>query len=117
LLHGRVLWKGTETVVPGVALRLEDESSGQVVLTGNTDATGWYTLTVGVGSWLLNIPATARYYGYAQEVTVLPHGEYMLDFAISPRPAGELTPPAGPTAPPQLTAGAASGPTANLTPA
>jgi hypothetical protein len=101
LVHGRVLWKGTEDVVANVSLMLKDAASNAVVMQGATDATGWYTLTVGVGNWLLDIPSTAQYYGYAQELTAMPHGEYILDFAISPRPASD-TPPT-PTPGPPLT--------------
>ncbi len=98
LVHGRVLWKNTEDVAPGVQLQLSDATTKEVVMQGATDATGWYTLTVGVGTWLLDIPSTAQYYGYAQEVTILPHGEYLLDFAISPRPASDTPPTALPGA-------------------
>lgn len=100
VVHGRVLWKNSEDVVAGVQLQLSDAVSKEVVMQGATDATGWYTLTVGVGNWLLDIPSTAQYYGYAQEVTVLPHGDYMLDFAITPRPASDTPPTAIPGAAP-----------------
>jgi hypothetical protein len=72
-----------------VLVMLKDAASKEVVMQAETDATGWYTMTVGVGSWLLDIPSTAQYYGYAQELTALPHGEYLLDFAISSRPASD----------------------------
>jgi hypothetical protein len=99
LVHGRVLWKNSEDVVAGVPVLLKDAASQEAVMQSTTDATGWYTLTVGVGSWLLDIPSTAAYYGYAQELTALPHGEYVLDFAISPRPASDTPPTPTPGSP------------------
>ena len=108
LVHGRVLWKNSEDGVAGVPVLLKDAASEEMVMQSTTDATGWYTLTVGVGSWLLDIASTAQYYGYAQELTALPHGEYVLDFVISPRPASDTpptpTPGVPPTAPPGSTA-------------
>jgi hypothetical protein len=108
LVHGRVLWKNTEDVAPGVLVMLKDATSKDAVMQAETDATGWYTLTVGVGSWLLDIPSTAQYYGYAQELTALPHGEYVLDFAISTRPASDtaVQPTAAPAATPVPTVAA-----------
>jgi hypothetical protein len=99
LVHGRVLWKNSEDVAPGVPVLLRDAASRETVMQSTTDATGWYTMTIGVGSWLLDVPATAQYYGYAQELTALPHGEYVLDFAISPRPASDTLPTATPGSP------------------
>jgi hypothetical protein len=112
LVHGRVFWEGTEEVVADVGLTVADRKSGQVVLTARTDATGWYTLTVGVGTWLVDVPSTDRYWGYAQEVTIMPHGEYLLDFAIAPRPPGQTQPPASLPTPvvPGLSPGATPAP-------
>ena len=95
LVHGRVLWKNTETVVPQVALSVSDQRTGQAVMAATTDATGWYTLTVGVGDWLINIPSTDHYWGYAQEVVVMPHDDQVMDFAITPRAPGEAPSPGG----------------------
>jgi hypothetical protein len=115
LVHGRVLWKNSEDVAPGVPVLLRDAASKETVMQSTTDATGWYTMTIGVGSWLLDVPATAQYYGYAQELTALPHGEYVLDFAISPRPASDTPPTAtpgspAPAAPTPAPGGASPGP-------
>ena len=99
-MHGRVLWKDTEDVAPGVLVMLKDATSKEAVMQAATDVTGWYTLTVGVGNWLLDVPSTAQYYGYAQELTALPHGEYVLDFAISTRPASDTAVQVQPTVAP-----------------
>ena len=113
LVHGRVLWKNTEDVAPGVLVMLKDATSKEAVMQAETDVTGWYTLTVGVGSWLLDVPSTAQYYGYAQELTALPHGEYVLDFAISTRPASDTAVQVQPTVAPATPVPTVAAPAAN----
>jgi hypothetical protein len=111
VISGTVAWKDSAEPVRGVQVVLKDAVEGTVVGQTTTDAEGVYTITAGVGNWLVDVPSTARYWGYAQTVTSFPHTDYHLDFGITVRP---------PEAPPAAaTPGATTGtmPTAGPTPA
>ncbi len=111
VISGTVAWKDSAEPVRGVQVVLKDAVEGTVVGQTTTDAEGVYTITAGVGNWLVDVPSTARYWGYAQTVTSFPHTDYHLDFGITVRP---------PEAPPAAaTPGATPGtmPTAGPTPA
>jgi hypothetical protein len=100
VITGTVTWKGTDQPVVGVQVVLRDAKSNVVLDTATTDAAGLYMLAPGVGDWLVDVPSTATYWGYAQTMTALPHGDYHLDFGITPRPpdapgAVQAAPPAG----------------------
>lgn len=114
VISGTVAWKDSEAPVSGVQVVLKDATQGTVVGQTTTDAEGVYTITAGVGNWLVDVPSTQRYWGYAQTVTAYPHDDYHLDFGITVRPPE--APPAAPpaAAPPGATPGAppAAGPTA-----
>jgi len=114
VISGTVAWKDSEAPVSGVQVVLKDADQGTVVGQTTTDTEGVYTITAGVGNWLVDVPSTQRYWGYAQTVTAYPHDDYHLDFGITVRPPE--APPAAPpaAAPPGATPGAppAAGPTA-----
>ena len=95
VISGTVAWKDSEAPVGGVQVVLKDATQGTVVGQTMTDAEGVYTITAGVGNWLVDVPSTQRYWGYAQTVTAYPHNDYHLDFGITVRP-----PEASPAAPP-----------------
>jgi hypothetical protein len=109
VISGTVAWKDSEAPVSGVQVVLKDAAQGTVVGQTTTDAEGVYTITAGVGNWLVDVPSTQRYWGYAQTVTAYPHDDYHLDFGITVRP-----PEAPPAAPP---AAATPGATPGATPA
>ncbi|HEX6608099.1 MAG TPA: hypothetical protein VF276_14435 [Chloroflexia bacterium] len=109
VISGTVAWKDSAEPVSGVQVVLKDAVQGTVVGQTTTDAEGVYTITAGVGNWLVDVPSTARYWGYAQTVTSFPHTDYHLDFGITVRP-----PEAPPAAPP---AAATPGATPGTTPA
>jgi hypothetical protein len=109
VISGTVAWKDSEAPVSGVQVVLKDAAQGTVVGQTTTDAEGVYTITAGVGNWLVDVPSSARYWGQAQSVYAFPHNDYHLDFGITVRP-----PEAPPGAPPAAaTPGAtpAAGPT------
>jgi hypothetical protein len=110
VISGTVSWKGTDKPVDGVQVVLKDPKQGAVVAEATTDAEGTYMLaSAGVGDWLVDVPSTGGYWGYAQTVTVFPHDSYHLDFGITVRPPDAPTPTALPTqTPAPLPVGAGS---------
>ncbi len=99
VITGTVTWKNSTQTVAGVGVVLKDRVKGTVVMRAQTDARGVYMLGPGVGDWLVEIPSTDRYWGYAQAVIVFPHDAHTLDFQITTRPPEPPTPTAGPATP------------------
>ena len=110
VISGTVAWKDSEAPVSGVQVVLKDATQGTVVGQTTTDAEGVYTITAGVGNWLVDVPSTQRYWGYAQTVTAYPHNDYHLDFGVTVRP------PEAPSAAPPAAATPGATPAAGATP-
>lgn len=119
VITGTVAWKGTETPVGDVRVVLKDPKAGGVVAEATTDAQGVFMLpSAGVGDWLVEVPSTGQYWGYAQTVTVFPHNDYRQNFGITRRPPEAPTPTALPQTPtplPTVAAGAGTTPGAGGT--
>jgi hypothetical protein len=109
VISGTVAWKDSAAPVSGVQVVLKDADQGTVVGQATTDAEGVYTITAGVGNWLVDVPSTQRYWGYAQTVTAYPHDDYHLDFGITVRPP-EAPPATLPAATPGATPAAGPAP-------
>ncbi|HMA36750.1 MAG TPA: carboxypeptidase regulatory-like domain-containing protein [Chloroflexia bacterium] len=116
VISGTVSWKGSDQPVAGVQVVLKDQAAGTAVATATTDAQGVYILSPGVGTWTVDVPSTSWYWGYSQLATAFPHGEYHLDFGITPRPP-EPSPPVAAPAPAGAPAPGGGGPPPGSAPA